>query len=85
MSKSKLQKILFEVYWKGYSDGGLAEFDELSMREQHTKERVRRRKAIIDEALQKICPTKHAPDVAKAAAQKGVLRKNRSGKRAGVA
>jgi hypothetical protein len=30
-------------------------------------------------------PTKHAPDVAKAAAQKGVLRKNRSGKRAGVA
>lgn len=29
--------------------------------------------------------TKHAPDVAKAAAQKGVLHKNRSGKRAGVA
>ena len=29
--------------------------------------------------------TKHAPDVAKAAAQKGVLRKNRNGKRAGVA
>jgi hypothetical protein len=29
--------------------------------------------------------TKHAPDVAKDAAQKGVLRKNRSGKRAGVA
>jgi hypothetical protein len=28
--------------------------------------------------------TQHAPDVAKAAAQKGVLRKNRSGKRAGV-
>ena len=30
-------------------------------------------------------PTKHAPDVANAAAQKGVLHKNRSGKRAGVA
>ena len=30
-------------------------------------------------------PTKRAPDVAKAAAQKGVSRKNRSGKRAGVA
>ena len=30
-------------------------------------------------------PTKHAPDVAKVAAQKSVLRKNRSGKRAGVA
>lgn len=30
-------------------------------------------------------PTKHAPDVAKAVAQKGVSRKNRSGKRAGVA
>lgn len=30
-------------------------------------------------------PTQHAPDVAKAAAQKGVLHKNRSGKRAGVA
>lgn len=30
-------------------------------------------------------PTKHAPDVAKATAQKGVLHKNRSGKRAGVA
>jgi len=29
--------------------------------------------------------TKHAPDVAKATAQKGVLHKNRSGKRAGVA
>ena len=29
--------------------------------------------------------TKRVPDVAKAAAQKGVLRKNRSGKRAGVA
>ena len=29
--------------------------------------------------------TKRAPDVAKAAAQKGVSRKNRSGKRAGVA
>lgn len=30
-------------------------------------------------------PTQHTPDVAKAAAQKGVLHKNRSGKRAGVA
>lgn len=30
-------------------------------------------------------PTQHAPDVAKATAQKGVLHKNRSGKRAGVA
>jgi site-specific DNA-cytosine methylase len=30
-------------------------------------------------------PTQHAPDVAKAAAQKGVLHKNRSSKRAGVA
>ena len=29
--------------------------------------------------------TKHAPDVAKSAAQKGALRKKRSGKRAGVA
>lgn len=29
--------------------------------------------------------TQHAPDVAKAAAQKGVLHKNRIGKRAGVA
>jgi uncharacterized protein (DUF1778 family) len=29
--------------------------------------------------------TQHAPDVAKVAAQKGVLHKNRSGKRAGVA
>ena len=29
--------------------------------------------------------TKHAPDVAKAAAQKGVLHKNRSGKRGGSA
>ena len=29
--------------------------------------------------------TQHAPDVANAAAQKGVLHKNRSGKRAGVA
>lgn len=31
------------------------------------------------------CLTQYAPDVAKAAAQKGVLHKNRSGKRAGVA
>lgn len=29
--------------------------------------------------------TQHAPDVANVTAQKGVLRKNRSGKRAGVA
>jgi hypothetical protein len=29
--------------------------------------------------------TKHAPDVANVTAQKGVLHKNRSGKRAGVA
>ena len=72
MSKSKLQKILFEVYWKGYSDGGVAEFDELSMREQHTKERMARRKAIIDEALQKLnLPNKACTRRAKVGVQKG--------------
>lgn len=54
MSKSKIKSILFEVYWRGYSDGGLAEFDELSMRQQHTAERIAKRKAIIEEALQKL-------------------------------
>lgn len=74
MSKSKLQKILFEVYWKGYSDGGVAEFDELSMREQHTKERMTRRKAIIDEALQKLnLPNKACTGRAKRGAKKKSL------------
>lgn len=54
MSKSKIKSILFEIYWRGYSDGGLAEFDELSMRQQHTAERIAQRKAIIEEALQKL-------------------------------
>ena len=54
MSKSKIKSILFEIYWHGYSDGGLAEFDELSMRQQHTAERIAKRKAIIEKALQKL-------------------------------
>ena len=37
------------------------------------------------EVTEEIRPTKPAPDVAKAAAQEVDLRKNRSGKRAGVA
>ena len=72
MSKSKIKSILFEVYWRGYSDGGLAEFDELSMRQQHTAERIAKRKAVIEEALQKLnLPNKACARRAKVGAQKG--------------
>jgi len=56
-----------------------------------THHRKPRKWSSSGDATPKFCPfcggglTKHAPDVAKASSQKGVLRKNRSGKRAGVA
>jgi hypothetical protein len=46
---------------------------------------LRRAQKGLKGVLPKAHLTQHAPDVAKAAAQKGVLHKNRSGKRAGVA